>query len=442
METFANCGGRGVAVLLGLNLLVAAPMWAQGRAERPARPAIERTTLPGSVRLVPTNGGQTVYDSLQRVTWLADGNLAVKEAFGVAGIKPNGSMDYKTAVAWVAAMNAANHGTGYLSRNNWTLPTTPSIDTTCSSRNINSFGFGCKNSTLGSLYYTTLGLHEPNTAVPIPANTAGPFKSFQPYLYWSASPSPTHPNNVKGFNSFSFNTGFQGSNVSPNYLYVLPMIHGALPGTPGGTGKKLVVNPGGQTVYDPIANVTWLADANLAATQTFGVAGINKDGAMQHTTAVQWVAAMNGAGYLQQKHWDLPPTPPKDSTCSMQATFGFGCTGSAMGELFYGQLGKHQGESVVATPNINVGPFHNIQPYLYWSCMGDSSTSPCQGAGPTRGFEWSFSFGNGFEGTDVVGNNLYVMAYSPDRDVEPIKRVPLPPQPMLKGKKRAPPPSP
>ena len=122
--------------------------------------------------------------------------------------------------------------------------------------------------------------------------------------------------------SFSFNTGFQGANVTLNYLYALPMIKGKLPGTPPAAGKALQVNPGGQTVYDPVAQVTWLADANLAAKQTFGVADINPDGSMEHSTAVQWVAAMNkadqGRGYLGQTNWQLPETGPPDPSCSMR----------------------------------------------------------------------------------------------------------------------------
>lgn len=32
-----------------------------------------------------------------------------------------------------------------------------------------------------------------------------------------------------------------------------------------------------------------------------------------------------------------------------------------MGALFYKQLGLRRGESVVAVPDVQVGPFHNIQ---------------------------------------------------------------------------------
>jgi hypothetical protein len=218
--------------------------------------------------------------------------------------------------------------------------------------------------------------------------------------------------------SFSFSTGFQGANVFRNYLYVLPMIKDKLPGTPPGSGSKLQANPGGATVHDPISQVTWLADANLAATQTFGIAEINRDGAMDHETAIRWVAALNqadgGHGYLGQTDWDLSETGPPDPSCSMKGTTGYGCIGSAMGSLFYRQLGLRQGESVIPPSEARVGPFYNVQPYLYWACSGPSASSPCLPSGPGEGFEWNFSMGNGFQGTNLVGNALYVMVYYPE----------------------------
>ena len=371
---------------------------------------------PAGAPLVPAADGQTVYDPNLKVTWLAEGNLAGTQTFGGSNINKSGSMDYAAAVRWVEAMNKADQGRGYLGHKNWQLPSVPVTDQSCArtGRNGESFGFHCWGGALGSLYYRSLALREPNTAVHIPANKVGPFNDFQPYLYWSGS-AAADPK--QGFISFSFNSGFQGANVWRNYLYVLPMMKGKLSGTPPATGKGLEVNSGGQTVYDPIAQVTWLADANLAAKQTFGIAGINPDGAMEHTAAVEWVAAMNnadgGRGYLGQRNWQLPETGPPDSSCSMKGTTGFDCTGSAMGTLFYKQLGLHRGESVVATPDVKVGPFHNIQPYLYWACEGETASSACRSNGPAEGFEWNFSFGNGFQGTNLLGNNLYVIVYFP-----------------------------
>jgi len=374
----------------------------------PASAPAPAAAAPAAAPLVASDDGQTVYDATLGVTWLADANLPAKQTFGVATINKSGSMDYATALKWVAAMNSA----GYLGHGDWQLPSTPVEDQTCARTGANgeSFGFNCSGSTLGSLYYASLGLHQPNTAVPLPANRVGPFTDFQPYLYWSAS-APADPK--QGFVSFSFNSGFQGANVVLNYLYVLPMIKGKLPGTPAATGSALQVNPDGKTVYDPVAQVTWLADANLAAKQTFGVTGINPDGAMAHDAAVQWIAAINKAAYLGQTTWQMPDTVGPDPTCSLKGITGFNCTASPMGELFYKQLGLHPGDSVVAVPDTKVGPFHNLQPYLYWACEAEIPTSPCQPNGPAENFEWNFSFGNGFQGTNLITNNLYVIVYYP-----------------------------
>jgi len=231
----------------------------------------------------------------------------------------------------------------------------------------------------------------------------GPFHNVQPYLYWSAS-AATDPK--QGFVSFSFVSGFQGANVTKNYLYVLPMIKGKVPRSSAGT------------VYDSAADVTWLADGNLAAKETFGVADINADGSMTHATAVRWVNAMNaaegGRGYLGHNHWKLPDTVATDQTCSIGTRSGFGCTGSPLGELYYGQLGLRPGDSVIPPLDSKVGPFHGIQPYLYWACSGESATAPCDKTGPAANFEWNFSFGNGFQGTNLESNELFVMVYYPD----------------------------
>ena len=341
--------------------------------------------------MVESADGQTVYDTTLHVTWLANANFTASEKFQVIGVNQSGSMTYAAAVKWVTALNAR----GYLGHNNWQLPTTPHRDRTCAhtGRHGESFGFGCSGSALGSLYHNSLRLREPDTAVAIPENKVGPFHNFQPYLYWSGS-AALDPK--QGFVSFSFNSGFQGANVPLNYLHVLPMIEGKLPGTPPATGKGLQVNPGGETVYDPVADVTWFADADLAAKNTFGVAEINADGSMKHTTAVRWVNAMNkddhGRGYLGRTGWKLPDTRLADQTCSIGSRSGFGCKGSAMGALFYDQLGFRRGDSVVPAPDVKVGP-----------------------SGPFAGFQWNFSLGNGFQGTNLLGNELYdVMVYYPD----------------------------
>ncbi|HLW76356.1 MAG TPA: hypothetical protein VKS01_05210 [Bryobacteraceae bacterium] len=370
----------------------------------------------GAGTLTLSADGLTIYDSANNITWLADGNLAASNRFGLpvcAGsnsqpcVNASGSMNYPSAAAWVAAMNAAS----YLGNSDWQVPTTPITDRGCTKVGPNggSFGYGCTASAFGSLYYNGLRINAPNTAVPIPSNSLGPFNNVQPYLYWSQTSMGS-----SGNGAFSFDTGWQGANTLTHVMYLWPMIPGKLAGTPA-AGNGLEVNPGGATVYDPQSNVTWVANANLAASNSMGLPPcqsatspsicVNLDGGLNLDSANQFIANMNSTGYLGQKNWQ---TPAVDANCS-----GFNCGGNAspMGELFYKQFGLSAGAAAVATPNIAVGPFHNIQPYLYWTCQGAAIQNACEAAGPVANQEWSFSFGNGFEGTDILPNELFVTAY-------------------------------
>jgi len=283
----------------------------------------------------------------------------------------------------------------------WTLPVTPtpSHDPGCQSNN-HAFGFGCRESAFGSLYSDTLRLHAPTTAVAIPDTKTEFFSDFQPYLYWTSSEAVKHS---QGYRTFSFNTGWAGSNVTKHDMYVLPMLEGNPFHTAAPNRKGLHAGGDGETVYSASANVTWLADGDLAKAKTFGVSGISADGSMSHATALEWIAAMNKAGWLGQKHWQLPP----GGKCG-----GFGCSTDPLAQLYYAGLALLQGQPVVATPRTTLHGFENIQPYLYWSCAGTTLTAPCHGS-PSPGFQWSFSFGNGFQGTDLTQNQLYVVPEYP-----------------------------
>jgi Protein of unknown function (DUF1566) len=171
----------------------------------------------------------------------------------------------------------------------------------------------------------------------------------------------------------------------------------------------LVASRDGLTVYDTVNNVSWLANANLPATQRFGVSGINPDGSMSWDTAQAWITAMNAANYLGSSHWRLPTTQLPDASCSQRpksAAFGFGCTGSEMGNLFYNELGGVKGSTIELTHSSNYNLFNNFQPYLYWS-----STQWTRVANSA----FSFSFGNGFQGTNVYVNDMYAMAVCPGK---------------------------
>ncbi len=371
--------------------------------------------------VVVSPNGNVVYDKVNNISWLADFDLPASNRFGLplcdgtvntkTCVNSSGSMSYQAAAAWVTAMNAAD----YLGHSNWQIPTSPIRDSTCGfiGPQDNSFGWGCSASAFGSLY-NSLGLSAPATAVPVPNMAVGPFSNFQPALYWSGTSLLQPTGDTACCGTFSFNSGWQGSNIASNFLFLIPMIPGKIPGTPASSGTGLQVNPGGQTVYDPIANVTWLADANLPASNTFGMSRcttpspqkcVSQDGALNFNSAAQFIADMNAAAYLGQSKWQMPPT---DGNCAA----GYLCsvTTAPFQSLFYNQLGLTPGKPVVTAPNIAVGAFTNIRPYLYWTCQGTTIHDPCDGA-PATGFQWSFWFDNGFQGTDVLAHDMYVTAY-------------------------------
>lgn len=152
---------------------------------------------------------------------------------------------------------------------------------------------------------------------------------------------------------------------------------------------------GGAAVYDSDLNVTWLVNANLAATNAFGTPGINPGGTMTLATAQNWIASMNLAKYLGFSNWRLPATPMPDASCNG----GYGCTGSEMGDLFYVELGGQATMPIATAHNANYSLFTNLQGGTYWSSVSD----------PAHGEVWTFSFGNGGQGQNF--NNLNFLAW-------------------------------
>ncbi len=372
---------------------------------------------------VATTDGRRVYDAKHDVTWLADGNLAATNTFGVQGINPSGSMSYETARRYVAAMNQA----AYLGRTDWTLPITFGQDKSCDRKNRHYFGWKCSQSPLVSMFRTAFDLPDYATAVPIPPNEVKGFRNFQPYIYWAGAHNVGHDDNENGMVTFSFNNGFQGANVSRNRMYTLPMVVGPLTVDP--TRARKLKAP--YVVYDAVRDVTWLADANYAKVDNFGVPDIAPTGAMRHATAEKWVAAMNAEGFLGTDRWQLPRSPEEDDTCSAKGKledcaagekcrvgkFGYGCQGSDLGALYHLYLGLARGTPVVKAPDTVKPTFlRNVEPYLYWSCHAEGPTKRYCAADkslPADNFGWSFSFGNGFQGTTLGMNELYVWPYHP-----------------------------
>jgi hypothetical protein len=356
--------------------------------------------------LIRSTNGLTVYDPNSGVTWLANANLAATRHFKVQHINPDGSMTYQTALNWVAALNKRH----YLGHTDWTLPPTPSNDGTCGIINPSSgfgFGFGCTGCPLGELFYTEFGGKPGESISSLSNSNTADFRNFQPYFYWSGTAR------MPGGATFSFEDGFENTNLDKDVMYAIPEfpsfdthLQPILPKNTGMNAPVTSANPtlvkgADGTVYDKETKTTWLANANLAAKETFGLKNINLDGSMAYNTAVAWINKMNkydnGLGWLGHNDWRLPVSSDSHGAYGTSVT-----TGTEMGRLFYTELGSRAGSTILRTHSRYERWFTNFQPYLYWS---STQTMNNPGGNGHSGF----SFGNGFQGSEFDADDLYVI---------------------------------
>ena len=172
---------------------------------------------------------------------------------------------------------------------------------------------------------------------------------------------------------------------------------------------------GGQAIYDTDLNVTWLADANLAATNTFGVQGISLEGLMSWDTAQRWIRAMNATNYLGYHDWKLPTTPQPDATCyehSGAFSTGHNCTGSMMGHLFYTELGGDAHRSIITNHNAGYSLFKNVEDQTYWSETSVATWPGCAWAFVMNGIQFYYdkrysNYAWPIRNGDVAGNMPY-----------------------------------
>jgi hypothetical protein len=182
------------------------------------------------------------------------------------------------------------------------------------------------------------------------------------------------------------------------------------------TNASLVSALGGQVVNDTDRNITWLANANLADTQDFGVSGIDANGQMTWNTAGLWIAAMNTANYLGYNDWRLPTvTDTGTSGCNL-AFSGTDCgynVDTSTGELahlFYDELGnKGYYNALGIGPQsgwglTNTGPFSNFQSNTYWL---DTVYAP------NTDYAWYFYMDLGYQGAGSQGLDLFTLAVRP-----------------------------
>ena len=160
----------------------------------------------------------------------------------------------------------------------------------------------------------------------------------------------------------------------------------------------LIERLGGLAYYDDVADLTWLADANAAGTK------------MTWSDANAWAAGYSVGGV---DGWRLADTLQPDASCSIQSgtvSYGYNCTGSEMGSLFYGALGNTSGSLT------NTGDFTNVQSGGYWSASEYA---------PDTSIAWYFGKGDGLQYINYKTYNYYAWAVQ-SGDVSAASVVPIP----------------
>jgi hypothetical protein len=444
--------------------------------------------------LTPADGGKTVVDVVTTsfygtttIKWLADANFAASlrpdSPYWVPGINRDGSMSLSTAKAFIDRLNAHS----YLGISNWRLPTTVYTDTSCSFPSSGgTFGYDCGEallladpgypnpgypySELGGLFYNGLGGQAHNNILLAHSSAFYLFKNLQPYLYWSET---AQYNNVHFGNDFWFQNGFQGTEDEYDSMFVLPVstvttgtapteklpcaidptvdpvkCAGLLPGlglntTISHTRPTLRPSWDGKLVYDPVLNVVFLANANLAGTlppsSPYYVKNINPDGSMNQETLAKFLLALNNKDnpYMGLTGWTLPEISVDGSNpdCTINPmngnpVYGYNCDGpsSQLGELFYNQLGGEAGQDIRWRSNWYVWLFDHLQSDYYWQCQPPSEAGQClPGPGSTIP---SMSFRTGYQGLQSDPNDLFVLLVLPVDAIPHDKQWWLKPEPF------------
>ncbi len=158
----------------------------------------------------------------------------------------------------------------------------------------------------------------------------------------------------------------------------------------------LVSQLGGLAVYDTDLDITWLANAHAGAGSAFDDGISTTNGEMTWASANAWAASLTVGGFTD---WRLPTS---DATC-----LGFNCTGSEMGHLFYNELGGTAGQSILASGDLDLALFTNIQTggAGYWSATEVVLVLPGER------IAWGFSFDVGHQGlNDTRLNDMFAWA--------------------------------
>ncbi len=182
----------------------------------------------------------------------------------------------------------------------------------------------------------------------------------------------------------------------------------------------LISRLGGQAYFNDEANLTWLADANYAATQYANSGGTvgDADGLMTWAEATSWAAnlVVDGvSGWRLANTVDVGNDGPTFTNVYQGVDYGYNITAaSELSNMFFNVLGNKAffdtngtATGCAAAPDYclsNTGPFSNIQSFIYWSATEYA---------PYTTSTWNFNMGAGLQLSSNKTDTQYAWAVQP-----------------------------
>lgn len=153
------------------------------------------------------------------------------------------------------------------------------------------------------------------------------------------------------------------------------------------TAYAELINRGNGLIYDTVQDITWMADANYAATNDYGIA--NTGGRMTWDNARTWAGLLDYEGYSDWRLFSV------DESCG---DYNCSSTGNELGHLFYVDLGVTQYNSIRTSTAPEYDFFINVQSGYYWSGVEYA---------PYTGSAWVFGTNLGHQGYDFKTVEYY-----------------------------------
>ncbi len=158
-----------------------------------------------------------------------------------------------------------------------------------------------------------------------------------------------------------------------------------------GNAQAALIDRGGGLIYDDVLNITWLQDANYGAGSSYDNGTTATDGLMTWDNAVAWVDTLvfhDSVRNVDYTDWRLPTMIDTGASGCDFSYSGTDCgynvdtASSEMAHLYFGSLGNqsyyttsgaisgaYAGGTNSNSTLDNVGPFINLQSFVYWSGM-------------------------------------------------------------------------